>query len=763
MKNKWTLLALLCATFVVYTIDRALLGALAIPIQSDTGMGDVQFGVLNSAVFWAYAAAVPVAGFMGDRCNKAVVIGVASVVWSVMTIIAGTASGFWGLLALVAFAITVPQTFYSPAAAGLIASRHVETRGIAMSLHQAAFYVGWMLSGIVVAAVLSAGGSWRSAYFLFGTVGLLLGGVFLLLTMRGESGAPVAKTPQKPRLSESLNAFFCCPSAVLAALGHVAFTFATFGYCAWGPKFVAEKFAVAPGTASSGVMFCHFAAAFATICVAGAVTDRFVRIWPRFRLLLQIAALVAAAPSFVMFGKCASLLGTWCAAACLGVAKGAFEANSVNSVFDVVDARFHASAMGYVNVLSGVLGSFAPMLLGCMSQSSGTHGLENGFVLLGAVLVVAAALMAVSLLITFRRDRLLVGTLVVFAFSLPAMSAVPTPEEMMGPFPIMSVAYHEDGSLDYETLGKEAQYVDDCGCPGVIWGQSNDAVDLLTREEKRLAVEAVAKAVEGRSIVLAIGVNGTNALEMLELAAEAEDVAARHPRSKIALIARPPDDVRTERELEEAWDALGDVAKRPVIFQTFGTHETPTPSVGMMVRLAKKHPLQFGYIKEEAAGNEANERMILENAARPDIKTVMSGWGGWQWLYQMRQCGSEGLITERCAYASILSAIWRSHLSGDSDGRLAQGYAMYRLLIDQRNFPGKGGLRGYNLYMLQKAGVFKNLVSREYKVLNVTEGGNFGVGREWELSTLDIPERQRRELDCLYADMMHFLGKGEKR
>ena len=182
-----------------------------------------------------------------------------------------------------------------------------------------------------------------------------------------------------------------------------------------------------------------------------------------------------------------------------------------------------------------------------------------------------------------------------------------------------------------------------------------------------------------------------------------------------------------------------------------------------MVRLAKKYPLQFGYIKEEAAGNEANERMILENAARPYIKTVMSGWGGWQWLYQMRQCGSEGLVTERCAYAPLLARIWRSHLSGDADGDLAEGYAMYRLLIDQRNFPGKGGLRGYNLYMLKKAGVFGNMVSREYKKLKVTEGGNFGVGREWKLSEVTIPERQRKELDMLYDDMMRFIRGNKER
>lgn len=349
---------------------------------------------------------------------------------------------------------------------------------------------------------------------------------------------------------------------------------------------------------------------------------------------------------------------------------------------------------------------------------------------------------------------------ILLAIAVPCLLAsVPSPSEMKGPFPIMSVAYREDGSVDYETLGREAQYVDDCGCPGVIWCQSNDAVDLLTTEEKFRSFEAVAKAVERRKIVLAIGANGTNATEMLELAAEVERVADRHPAAKIAMVVRPPDDSRTEADIESAWERLAGVARRPVIFQTFGTHDTPTPSVEMMARLAKKHPLQFGYIKEEAAGNEANERMILENAAKPFVKTVMSGWGGWQWLYQLRQCGSEGLVTERCAYAPILSKIWREHVAGDPHGELAASYAMFRLLIDQRNFPGKGGLRGYNLYMLQRAGVFRNLVSRVYRTLNVTEGGNFGVGREWKLETLVIPEAMRRELELLYDDMVRFANR----
>ena len=338
------------------------------------------------------------------------------------------------------------------------------------------------------------------------------------------------------------------------------------------------------------------------------------------------------------------------------------------------------------------------------------------------------------------------------------LATVPTVEEMRGPFPIMSTPYFEDGAVDYDGLKREAAWLIRCGTPGAIWCQSNDAIDLLTTEEKFRGFEACAAACEGKDIVLTLGANGTNATEMLEIAVEIERVAARHPTAKIAIISRPPDDVRTEAQLEAAWDALGGVAKRPVIFQTYCSEKTPTPSVELLVRLAKKHPAVFGYVKEEAAGNSANERMVLENAAKPAMKRVFSGWGGWQWLYQLRQCGSEGLVTERVAYAPLIMRIWREYLRGDPDGKMTDAFAMYRLLIDQRNFPG-GGLRDYSLYFLEKEGIFRNRVSRRYADAKETEGGSFGSGRKWKLDKVEIPERQLRELDLLYSEIVVAHGR----
>ena len=343
-----------------------------------------------------------------------------------------------------------------------------------------------------------------------------------------------------------------------------------------------------------------------------------------------------------------------------------------------------------------------------------------------------------------------------FVFALVGLLAVvPGVKDMKGPFPIMSTPYFEDGSIDYDGLVREARFVQKSGCPGCIWGQSNDAVDLLTTEEKFKCFEACASAVEGLDITLALGANGTNTAELVEIAAEIERVAARHPTARIAMASRPPDDVRSQEDIEKAWEALAAVARRPVIFQTFGTPETPTPDVALLVRLAERHPDIYGYIKEEASGYGAVERMYEENKHRPALKTLLAGWGGWQMLMQMRHCGCEGLVTERCAYAPVIAAFWRDYVRGERGYKLAESFAMFRLLCDQRNFPG--GLRGYHLYLLEKEGVFKNRLSRQYKKAEVKDAGSFGVGREWKLVDVELTDLQKKELDLLYKDMMDFV------
>ena len=408
MRNKWVILAVLCGIFVIYTVDRALIGLLAIPMQKDLGLTDMQLGVLSSTIFWTYAVVVPFAGLAGDRFNRARLVGFAAVCWSAMAVCAGFAGGFWSLLLFASVALVIPQTIYAPTASALIASVHKDTQTMAMSCHQSAFYTGWFISGASVAVLLSAFGTWRMAFFAFGGLGLLLGGAFLRFAgcTNGTRGA-IGTSGAKPTLLDLLHAYFGCKSALLASVAYVMVVFVSCGYCAWGPKFVAEKFGVSPATAGTGVMFWHYVASFAAIFVAGFLTDAFVRKFPRFRIALSSCALALAIPALVLFAFAPTLPLTFVGAAFLGAMFGVLGANQFTNLFDVIPPDCRAGAIGFLNVAAGLVGSLSPMILGGLSQFWGVLGIEIGFVVMGAVLLLSVASFAISFFFTFNKERLI--------------------------------------------------------------------------------------------------------------------------------------------------------------------------------------------------------------------------------------------------------------------------------------------------------------------------------------------------------------------
>lgn len=275
-----------------------------------------------------------------------------------------------------------------------------------------------------------------------------------------------------------------------------------------------------------------------------------------------------------------------------------------------------------------------------------------------------------------------------------------------GPFPILSTPFTDSGDVDYEVLAKEAQFVDWCGSPGMIWPQSGDSVDLLTTEEKLRGMEVLAKATRGRRAALCLGVQGKDTEEMLVFAKHAEKLAPA------AIISRPPDSGKTEDDLRQYWRALAAVVKRPVIIQTSGgvAYKGPPPSVKLLIELAKESPY-FGYVKEETSPIVPRMKELV--AAKPTIKRVFSAMGGFGWLHQAR-IGSEGLITERAVYADLLAFIWNQMQTGSDPVALQDAFSKLLLMLNLRETIPGNQLRGFHLYVWKKRGVFKNMLSRSY-------------------------------------------------
>ncbi len=326
---------------------------------------------------------------------------------------------------------------------------------------------------------------------------------------------------------------------------------------------------------------------------------------------------------------------------------------------------------------------------------------------------------------------------------LLADSGAPDPR-IQGPFLILSTPFTASGAVDFDALAREARYVDWCGCPGMIWPQSGDSVDLLTTDEKLRGMEVLAKTAGGLRTALCLGVQGKDTAEMLMYAKHAEKLAPA------AIISRPLDSGKTEDDLREYWRALASVAKRPVFFQTTGgvAYRGPIPSVPLMVELATESPY-FGYIKEEAGDVIARMRALV--AAKPPIRRVFGARGGYGWLYELR-LGSEGLITERAIYADVLTRVWELHRSGSDPAALRDAYSKFLLMINlSKTHPGD--LRGYQLYLWKKRGVFKTMVSRHY-----------GPGRSMPASPiyseLELSEEEIAEIEFRFGALKPYQKPG---
>ena len=413
---KWFLIAILSCAFFFHQADRALFGLLTIPIQDELHLTDVQIGWINTTLSWTLAAMTVVAGFLGDRFSRKWLITLSLIAWSLMTICMGFIGGFVGALFFRSIATGVGESFYAPSAYALIAVHHKETRSVALSIHQAALYVGLMVSGLVVAWMLGFLGSWRNVFIAFGAAGCALG-VFFIWALKDVSRRDAEtqretnlRAPDPPRknfyLSAGLRAYFCNPSALCATAGFVAIVFVNNAYLFWAPKFAAEKFAVGVGAAGKGVMLWHHLFAFAAILAGGIVTDHFVKKMPRFRLGFQAIALLCGAPMLLWIGLAPSFAALLVAASAYGVFRGFFEVNTHASLFDVVSPEHRSTAVGLLNMIAFFFGGLSGVAMGALSQRWGVRGFEIGFGIMAVTYALGAALMAFSFFVTFNKNRI---------------------------------------------------------------------------------------------------------------------------------------------------------------------------------------------------------------------------------------------------------------------------------------------------------------------------------------------------------------------
>ena len=262
----WMLVSALLAISIYAFIDRFVLALLVDPIKQSLGASELQMGLLLGLgfAFFSATAMVP-AGHLTDRYNRRAMIGGASVLWALMTIVCGTATSIEQLFAGRA-GVGIAEAIIVPASFSLIRDAvPARSRALAFSLYAMGPLIGGaaslMLGGYVFA--LAEAGSfaklpfvgglapWQCTLVVIGTFGLPLSTVLLLAPE--PKRAPVTKGESSP--SEG---FF---KGIAAALGHMRANlgifvpltlFVTFGAMAnfskglWAPTMIGRTWQLSP-------------------------------------------------------------------------------------------------------------------------------------------------------------------------------------------------------------------------------------------------------------------------------------------------------------------------------------------------------------------------------------------------------------------------------------------------------------------------------------------------------------------------------------
>src|SRR5690606_21398917 len=172
--------------------------------------------------------------------------------WSIVTVATALSTQYWHLVLFRALE-GLGEAFYFPAAMSMLADYHgPRTRSRAMSIHQSSVYAGTIAGG-TVAGVMGQFYGWRSGFYLFGTLGVVLA-VVLLFFLRepargaaeeggataGDGAVHVAAGPGG--LRETVGSILSSPMVPVLAFVFVGANFVAMIFLSWMPSFLYDRF-----------------------------------------------------------------------------------------------------------------------------------------------------------------------------------------------------------------------------------------------------------------------------------------------------------------------------------------------------------------------------------------------------------------------------------------------------------------------------------------------------------------------------------------
>ncbi|MBI4877492.1 MAG: MFS transporter [Acidobacteria bacterium] len=372
---KWWVVGMLWFVCFFNYADRQAIFSVFPLLKAEMGLSDVQLGIVGASFMWVYALGAPLAGLVGDRVNRKALILGGMIFWSLITIATALSTRYWHLVLFRALE-GLGETFYYPASMSLLSDYHGrDTRSRAMGLHQSSVYAG-PIAGGALAGLLAQHYGWRSGFFVFGSLGTVLGFVLLLLLREPRRGAAdpdlvEAAPASHASLLAGVGGIFRSPMVPVLMAVFIGANFVAMIFLTWMPSFLFRKFGMSLAMAGlSATVYLQIASVVGVVC-GGILADRLARQYLGGRMMAQSVGLFLGFPFIVLAGWTLSVPVLVVALACFGFFKGLYDANIWASLYDVVPVERRATAQGLMNCLAWLGGSAAPIAVAAASQRYG--------------------------------------------------------------------------------------------------------------------------------------------------------------------------------------------------------------------------------------------------------------------------------------------------------------------------------------------------------------------------------------------------------
>ncbi len=172
--GRWGVVGLLFLATTINYMDRVTLGTVSVRVTGELGLSNEQYGHLELAFGWAFAAGSLCFGLLADRVRVGWLYPVVLGMWSLMGVLTGWTHDFFGLLVCRALLGFFEAGHWPCAVRTTMAVLSNRERTLGNSLLQAGSSVGAVITPQVMKWLLTdEPGSWRRAFVVVGCVGFV--------------------------------------------------------------------------------------------------------------------------------------------------------------------------------------------------------------------------------------------------------------------------------------------------------------------------------------------------------------------------------------------------------------------------------------------------------------------------------------------------------------------------------------------------------------------------------------------------------------